>query len=230
MKSTRLSISICTFLAIAALASGPLGSGLVNLFSSQSAWSGAGSFINNFSYLQILPYFLGLSFIVAAILLVVTIYNLASLEKRSLMLPGLVFVTIYSGLASLNYVLQIAFVPTLATRGGDGASILISALSMSNPLSLAWSLERFAYLFLQIALLFLLPYFQAGRKSNRFIPILLVINAVMGAAAALVTAFYPEWGAQTIGFLSSILLNLVFVTLILVIRTDLWNKLGKRAK
>ncbi len=231
MKLLKNSINVCILLIASVLASGPIGVALVRIISPQPDWQGAGIFINNFSHFQSLPYFFGYGLIIFSVLLISAIYKLARDEERSAMLPSLVFVGIYAALVSFNYVLQTTFVPALVTGSADGASILISALSMNNPSSLAWALEMYGYMFLGLAILWLWPYFKTS-KFSLSIFLLLITNAVISVAGALITSFRLDWVMSNFGLISFAIWNIIFVSLVIIIMLDLQSKMknNKRKK
>ncbi len=224
MNLIKNSINVCILLIASVLASGPIGVALVRLLSPQPDWVGAGIFINNFNHVQSLPYFFGYGLIIGSVLLVSMIYKLAREEERGVMLPGLVFVTIYATLVSFNYILQTTFIPVLVNGSADGASILISALSMSNPNSLAWALEMYGYMFLGLSFLWLFPYFKGGNFS-RPIFFLLIINAVMSIFGAFISSYQLDWVMSSFGIISFIVWNIVFIGLIFMIMLDLRGRL-----
>lgn len=224
MKLLKNSINICILLIVSALASGPIGVALVRLLAPQPDWQGAGIFINNFSHIQSLPYFLGYGLIIGAVLLVSKIYQLAKEEDRGSILPSLIFVAIYAALVSLNYVIQTTFIPALIISKGDGASILISAFSMSNPNSFAWAIEMYGYMFLGLAFLWLYPYFKQGRFS-RPIFFLLIANAAMGVFGAFISSYQLDWVMSQQGIISFVAWNIVFAALIIFIMFDLQDRM-----
>ncbi len=231
MKLLQSGIKVCALLIASILASGPFGLALVSIIQPQVKWQGAGSFVANFSYIQTLPYFFGFALVVFSIWLIAIIYHSASEEKRGLMLPSLVFAAIYAALVSFNYILQTTFIPALALKGGDGANILISALSMSNPNSLAWAIEMYGYMFLGLALLWLLPYFQVSGRSrlaglNLWIRRLLIANAVLSIAGAIITSFKLDWVLTDAGLASFVSWNLIFLAIVFLIRLNWSRKLA----
>lgn len=223
MNVLKIGRKICWLLIFSILASGPLGVLIVDLIQPQPEWSGAGIFINNFHSIQSLPYFLGFGLIIGSILLISFLYKAAKPEEQGVMLPALVFVTIYAALVSLNYILQTTFVPALVAGSADGASILISALSMANPNSLAWAIEMYGYMFLGLAFLWLYPYFKQGRFS-RPIFFLLIANAAMGVFGAFISSYQLDWVMSRPGMISFIAWNIVFAALIIFISFDLQDK------
>ncbi len=223
MNLLKMSQKICWLLIISILASGPLGVLLVGLIQPQPEWSGAGIFINNFHVIQSLPYFLGFGLVIGSILLIAFLYKAAKPEEQGVMLPALVFITIYASLVSFNYILQTTYVPALVAGGADGASILISALSMANPNSLAWAIEMYGYMFLGLAFLWLYPYFRKGRFS-RSIFFLLIANVTMGVLGAFISSYQLDWVMSRPGMISFIAWNIVFAALIIFIMFDLQDK------
>ena len=223
MKLLKNSINICLLLITSVLASGPIGTALVRLLAPQPDWQGAGVFINNFSHVQLLPYFFGYGLIIGSILLFSAIYQLAKDEDKGPMLPSLIFVSIYAAIVSLNYLVQTTFIPALVARSADGASILISALSMANPNSLAWAIQMYGYMFLGLSFLWLYPYFKKGRFSKQIF-VLLVVNAAMGVFGAFISSYQLDWVISLPGMISFIAWNIVFAALIIFIMFDLQDK------
>lgn len=213
-----MAIIACALVIASIFLSGPIGMFLTYVIHPQPSWVDAQTFARNFHFIQTLPFFFGFLLTIGSILLVTSTYKLASEDDRPVMFPSIVFVSIYAALISLNYIFQTTYVPALATHYSPQHDVLISAFSMSNPNSVAWAIEMYGYAFLGLSVLFLVPFFKAG-KLGMTIRCLLILNALVSITSAFITSFNLSWvltGAGYVGFFVWNILYLVIAVLVMV--------------
>jgi hypothetical protein len=113
----------------------------------------------------------------------VSIHSYAAEEKKIWSLLGLAFTLIYATMAAVNYMIQVLPVWRSINNGeADGLAMFV----LGNPHSIFWGLA-YAYIFLNLAMLFSAPVF-AGNTLEKRIWLLFILNGVSGVftlAAAL---------------------------------------------
>ncbi|HTJ45437.1 MAG TPA: hypothetical protein VL463_25200 [Kofleriaceae bacterium] len=176
--------------AIAALISGPIAMALVGAVHPQPAWDGAARFAHELHPIQLFPYLTGLGLVAGFVVLVAGLHARAPSARTA---AALVFVGIYGAMVTLNYVLQTTFVPALASRYTPADDSMISALTMSNPRSLAWALEMWGYGMSGVAT-WLCASAIGGRAGAA-----LIVNGVVSIAGALWTVAQPGWVMTPVG-------------------------------
>jgi len=118
-------------------------------------------------------------------------------------MPALIF---------FNYVNQTTFVPALVRNYRPEYDVLIGALTMANPLSLAWAIEMWGYAFLGLATALVAPVF--GRTHlERVLAWLLVANGVVSVISALITAADLDWVLSTPGLVSFMVWNVLLIAI-----------------
>ncbi len=191
----------CWVLIAGILLSGPAAM-LLTMARPQPAWIDAATFISNFHPVQTVPYFFGFLLVAGSVMLVCAAFRI----DRSA-LPGIVLVSIYASLISLNYIIQTTYVPALIRQ--PGTELLVAALSMSNPISITWAMEMWGYGFLGLAMLFIMPIFK-DNGLGRAIRGMIIANAVMSVGGALYTAYDLSWVLSAAGLVSFVIWNLLF--------------------
>ncbi len=97
------------------------------------------------------------------VVLMVCIHYYASVDKKIYSLIGLAFAVIYATIITTDYfVLWTVVLPS--TIMGETAGL--SLFSLYNPHGIFVSLESIAYMMMSLALLFIAPVFQGGRKES----------------------------------------------------------------
>ncbi len=134
---------------------------------------------------------------------------------RTRAMIALVLVTIYGALITINYALQVAYVPLLARVGNP----LLGYVTMSNPEAPTWLLEMFGYGALGIATWFYAALFgRHGRR--RWIRHLLVANGLISVIGAVTCAGGMAWLQTVPGLIAYLAWNAVFIAGAVVIALE----------
>src|SRR5579871_5419807 len=103
-------------IGLGALLSGPVGL-LATLIAPQPSWTDAATFITHFRAWHQIPFWLGFVFIGAWIALSARLAAIVPDAWRAQALAALAVTAIYAAMVTLNYTLQVAYVPlAVATR------------------------------------------------------------------------------------------------------------------
>jgi len=186
--------------------SGPVAMLIVYLVQPQPAWTSPQIFAENYHCIQSLTFMFGLILVGGGILMLSAIFLL---DRRGRTLLALVFAAIASGLVFFNYFTQLTFVPALAQNYSPANDVMISALSMSNPLSLAWTLEMWGYGLLGLGTWLAADFFTGNRLEN-MTRILFILNGVLSLVGALYTALDPGWVLTLPGLVAFATWNLLY--------------------
>lgn len=137
---------------------------LATMTSAQAqGWTGIESFLASFHPIQMLAVIPSLFLAPAFTALMVSIHTYAAPDKKIWSLLGLAFAMIYAPIASLNYMVQLLPVWRSITGGeADGLAMFV----LGNPHSIFWGMA-YAYIFMNLAMLFAAPVFSGDRLQNR---------------------------------------------------------------
>lgn len=196
------------------LLSGPVGLIVVNSTYPQPKWAGPDVFLQNYHSIQVVPYLLGMLLLVGSMLIAAGAINLMPPRQKPLGILGFSLVALAATLIFLNYIIQVSFLPHQTLDNGQ----IISALSMSNPSSLAWSIEMWGYGLMGIGLWLLTPAFHREGR-DRLIRVLLGINAILGVIGAIATAWIAAWPLSIAGMISFVVWNLAYLFLLYRLRS-----------
>jgi hypothetical protein len=105
---------------------------------------------------------------------------------------------VFAALILLNYVIQTTFVPALLAQEGSGAFVTLFA--MSNPHSLAWSLEMWGYAVLGVGLWLVAPALDRS-ALERATARLIALNALVSLAGGIATSARQAWVFTPAGLL-----------------------------
>jgi hypothetical protein len=187
----------------------------------QPPWQDAEQYARHFHASQTFPYFAGFFLVGGYVMLMASLHALASDEQKPRTAAALSFTSAFAALVFLNYIVQTTFLPGLAKNYEPENAAIIAQFSMTNPASLAWALEMWAWGFLGVATWLVSTMFTRG-KLERLAASLLVANGVSSVVSALCTAARPAWVMTTAGLVSFTLWNvLVFAmstTVLLALR------------
>ena len=144
--------------AIVALAgfilSGPVEFMLVKVVKPQPQWVSPAVFAQHYHFVQDVPYYFGF-LLIAGMLMISTGYYLNfksnDANGKFMVLLGLIFSIVFSGLISFNYICQTTFVRKLAINYRSEHDPAIYTFSMANTLSLSWAIEMWRYAFLGLS-------------------------------------------------------------------------------
>ena len=143
--------------------------------SSAQGWTGIDSFLATFQPIQLMPLIPSLLLAPAFTALMVSIHSYATEDKKIWSLLGLSFTLIYAAMAAINYLIQLLPVWRSINHGEtDGLAMFV----LGNPHSMFWGLA-YAYIFMNMAMLFVAPVFSADRLENR-IRQLFILNGISG--------------------------------------------------
>jgi hypothetical protein len=126
-----------------------------------------------------------------------------------------VLVGIYGALITINYALQVAYVPLLART----ASPALGYVTMANAEAPTWLLEMFGYGVLGLATWLFAPVFGA-RGRRRWIHRLFVANGAISAAGALACAGGLSWLQTAPGLVAYLGWNAVFIAGVLLVALE----------
>ncbi len=189
-----------------ALLSGPLSLLLVTATHPQPAWQDAAVFVRHFHPLQTLPFFLGFALVGGLLTLVVSLSELAPAELRARAKLASALAVAFAALVFLNYAVQTTFVPLLVDQYRDTDSAVLSAFTMSNPDSLGWCIEMWAYAVAGVATWLAAPVFS-GDGLARATRLTFTANGPTSVVSALATALVPGWALTTPGLLAFLVWN-----------------------
>lgn len=131
--------------------------------SASQGWTGISDFLAAFSAIQMLPLIPSLLLVPAFTALMVSIHSYAPEEKKIWSLLGLAFTLIYAAMAATNYMIQLLPVwRSIQQAEIDGLAMFV----MGNPNSIFWALA-YAYIYMNLAMLFAAPVFKGTQQMNR---------------------------------------------------------------
>ncbi len=207
------------------LLSGFVGMALIAIVHPQPAWADTDTFIQNYNTVQTVPYIFGVVLILGSCFFVASTVRLAQNEKEKMMGNlALVLIAVYATLISINYILQIAYVPAAIQYNREA----IPMLTMSNPSSISWAIEMFGYGFQGVAMWLLAPLFKQGVRAGA-IRWLLVLNGVVSIAGAVLSCIDIAWCMKPYGIAMFVAWNLLFMAVMLLVYLEA-RKLQKKAE
>jgi hypothetical protein len=213
--SDRILYRTAIWVIAGALLSGPIGSS-VALFGTQPPWRDAATYMANFRAIEQAPFWLGFLFIGAWVTLFARIAALAPAERRTRVQAMLVAAAVFGAIISINYTLQVGYVPALVAAG-DSA---VGYVTMSNPGSLGWIFEMFGYGALGVACGLAAPLFAGGRRRRRSIVWLFLANGVVSVGGAVATAIDVRWVMTPAGLWLYILWNVLVVAMMAAVAAE----------
>lgn len=195
------------------LTSGPLAIPLVALVQAQPPWTSAAVFVENFHRIQTLPFYFGFLLIGGSVLMLVSICLLST--KRAAAIAGLVFMSIGAAFAVFNYAIQTTFIPTAVSNYTPELAPIVSVLSMSNPTSITWAAEMWAYGFIGMGTWCAAGFFGAS-NLERAGKILFIVNGVVSVLGALLVSIDLGSVFSTAGLVGYGVWNLLYLALAVV--------------
>ncbi|HEX2877917.1 MAG TPA: hypothetical protein VHO25_00135 [Polyangiaceae bacterium] len=193
--------------------SGPLALLLVNATHPQPPWENAATFAEHYHPIQVVPYLGGILLVTALVMLLATIHVLALDQHKLRTTAALVFTAAFATLIFFNYVVQTTFLPELARTYQDHYAGTLSALSMSNPKSLAWGIEMWGWGLFGLATWLVAPVFQ-GNRTARLTAQLFVANGIVSIVGTLWTVLQPGWCMTPIGLMAFASWNLLLLVMV----------------
>lgn len=217
-QNSLLAISALTIL-VGAMLSGPISTGIVLVTKPQPAWLNSEVFIDNFHWIQTIPFMLGFVLLFSSCIFVAISSRMVVEENHKIMANlALISTAVYAALISFNYIIQIAYIPMLVKTDQQ----IVGFLTMTNPSSVCWAIEMFGYLFQGIAFWLLFPVFNFSRHGNG-IRWLLFTNLVLSIGGAVAACIDVAWAMKPFGFIMFILWNFVLAALMGLIAYDQRN-------
>jgi hypothetical protein len=163
--------------------------------STAQGWTGIDAYLAAFQPIALLPLVPSLLLAPAFTALMASIHSYAAEDKKIWSLLGLSFTLIYATMAAMNYMIQLLPVWRSINNGeSDGLAMFVSG----NPHSIFWALA-YAYIFMNLAMLFSAMVFTGNRLENR-IRRLFILNGVSGLVT-LASAFLDSYQFYLIGSL-----------------------------
>jgi hypothetical protein len=224
IKACRTGIWAASSTLVGIMLSGPLALVALTKLHPQPAWQDAEVFARHFHMSQTLPYFVGFFLVGGYVVLMGSLHALANEDEKPRTASALAFTSAFAALVFLNYIVQTTVVPTLAAHYNAENAAILAQVSMSNPTSLGWALEMWAWGLLGVATWLVSPIFSKGRL-DRLAASLLVANGAASVASALCTAVRPAWVMTTAGLVSYSLWNVLVFAMSAVVLLALRERL-----
>jgi len=201
--------------AIGAALSGPIGLTLT-LLRPQPAWTDVATFSANAHGIQQVPYWMGFLLLAGCVMFFARLGAMSFERHRTRTLIALLCVGIYGALITLNYALQVAYVPHLA-RTQDPA---LAYVTMANAAAPTWVLEMFGYAVLGVATFVVAPMFGFAGKRRSWIRRLFVANGAVSVASAIVTAVDVTWVQTVPGLVAYLAWNGLFIAMMTLVSLE----------
>jgi hypothetical protein len=202
--------------------SGPVGFLITTLVHPQPPWQSASLFASQYDIIQDIPYYFGLLLIGGMLMLAAGHYRIArsaSDETSFHLLLSVMWSVVFAAIISFNYLCQTTFIRHLALNYRSENDILISAFSLSNPMSLSWAIEMWGYGILGVANLLLSGYY---RQKNALIRSLLIANGIISIATVVVTIIDIHWILTASGLIGYFLWNILMISMMIAM-IRYWN-------
>ena len=214
----RLSIRSGAWIAlIGFILSAPVAVALVMTIAPQPAWTSVEIFKTNYHHLQELPYYFGFILVAGLLLLVFAhkkedVNHYISTQDQVQLAHALI--VIFAALVIFNYICQTTFIPHLVRANASLYDPLIAAFTMSNPDSISWTIEMWAYLILSISL-WLLRGCYIKRKTS--LPALLTANLIISTISVVWTILDATWVGTMSGLILYFTWNALMIMILIVI-------------
>lgn len=220
----RTALNGARWAVLGSVLSGPLAVLMVEWTHPQPPWQGPLVFAQHFHVVQVLPYLGGVALVAGLLQLCAGLHALAPLPHRAHGTLALLAAAIFASLITLNYGVQTTYLPVLVQGTARENAELISALSMSNPRSLAWVLEMWGWGAAGIATWLLSPVFQASRLE-RAASTCFRANGVLSVCGTAFSVLRPGWVLTPSGLIAFGVWNLLIVLLAVSAWLALQNRL-----
>ena len=200
--------------------SGPVAFILVRLVKPQPPWASPAVFVEHYHAVQDVPYYFGF-LLISGMLMISTCFYLNSKNNNAkgklMLLLGLGFSFVFSGLISFNYICQTTFIRNLALSYHSEYDSAISTFSMANTLSLSWAIEMWGYAFLGLSTALSATYYK---NRNNFISVLMVLNGIVSIASAILTVVDANWVMTSAGLVGYFGWNVLMILMMWLIYRD----------
>jgi hypothetical protein len=198
--------------AIGAAISGPIGLAVVALTKPQPLWKDVDLFIDSGAWIQTAPYYFGVLLAMSCLMLFIGYY--LNQPRSAMALAALICIVLYAALVLFNYMAQIAIVPNFVLHPEPEYRSAISVLSMSNPDSICWTVEMWAYGLLGLATWFASALYENSERTIRW---LMQCNGAVSLATMVATVFGTRWVLEPVGLIGFLVWNILFITMALKI-------------
>jgi len=213
----RTGIYAAAITLLGILLSGPLAILLLAKLHPQPPWQDAELFARHFHESQTFPYFAGFFLVGGYVVLMASLHALATDAEKPRTAAALSFTAVFASLVFLNYIVQTTIIPALVRQYTPDNAAIIALFSMSNPTSLAWAIEMWAWGFLGVATWLASPVLSTS-QVERLASATFIANGVSSVLGAICTAARPAWVMTPPGLVGFVLWNaLVFAMSILVV-------------
>jgi len=197
--------------------SAPVAVAIVMFIAPQPAWTSVEIFKANYHHLQELPYYFG--FILIAGLMLLVYGHKKEDYQHNLYIQSQVqlahaLIIIFGTLVIFNYICQTTFIPHLVHANVPLYDSLTAAFTMSNPDSLSWTIEMWAYLILAKALWLLRGCYKEKKTS---LPALLTANLMISAISVVWTILDATWVETTLGLILYFIWNTLMIVILILI-------------
>jgi hypothetical protein len=179
----------------------------------QPPWQSAAVFVQHYHQIQTLPFYFGFFLVVGSVMLLVATYLMAPLPQSPLV--GLLFGVIGSAIVCINYIAQTTYIPAMVAEYTPDQAVMLQALSMANPTSLAWAFEMWGYGGIGLGTWFAASVFGAT-GLERVAKVLFVLNGILSLVGALWTAVDLGWVLEPAGYIAFGVWNLLYLVLAVV--------------
>jgi hypothetical protein len=211
-------ISIGAIVALVGfILSGPVAFILVKQVKPQPQWVSPAVFAQHYHVVQDVPYYFGF-LLITGMLMISTGYYLNCKSNdpigKFMLLLGLGFSIVFSGLISFNYICQTTFIRNLAINYRSEYDSAINTFSMANTLSLSWAIEMWGYAFLGLSTAWSAAYYK---NRNNLISALMILNGVLSICSALFTIVNVSWVMTKAGLTSYFGWNILMIVIMTLI-------------
>jgi len=191
--------------------SGPPMVFLVEYLKPQPKWVDVDTFVSHFHKVQTLPYWFGFILLIGNILFIASASRLPNIGNKIQSTLAIICLIIYSTLVTINYAIQTTTVPAMVTN----PNITLEIFSMTNPTSLCWTIEMFAYAILGVSYWLVAMAFR-GMGLLRVIKYLMIINGVASVLGILIPVIDPELLLESGSYIGYVIWN-IFIVLIMAL-------------
>jgi hypothetical protein len=197
--------------------SGPVAFILVKLVKPQPQWVSPAVFAQHYHALQDVPYYFGF-LLIFGMLMISTGYYLNSRSSDAIetfmLLLGLGFSIVFSGLISFNYICQTTFIRNLAINYRSENDSAIYTFSMANTFSLSWAIEMWGYAFLGLSTALSAAYYK---NRNNLIAALMILNGFLSICGPLFMIFNVTWVMTKAGLVSYFGWNILMILIMTLV-------------
>jgi len=221
-------ISIGAIVALVGfILSGPVAFILAKLVKPQPQWVSPAVFAQHYHVVQDVPYYFGF-LLIFGMLMISTGYYLNARSNdaigKFMLLLGLGFSIVFSGLISFNYICQTTFIRNLALNYRSENDSSIYTFSMANTFSLSWAIEMWGYAFLGLSTALSAVYYK---NRNNLIAALMILNGVLSICGVLLMIVNVSWVMTKVGLTSYFGWNILMILIITLVYRESVSQRGK---